>query len=66
MLAMYDTSQDCTGEPVVCSTVAKSIPAQYKQWTDLQGKTHEITGKAVPVGRKPILLETAAEPAKRK
>jgi hypothetical protein len=66
MLAMYDTSQDCTGEPVVCGTLAKAVPAQYKKWTDLEGKVHDITGKTVPVGRKPILLETAAELTQRK
>jgi len=66
MLAMYDTSQDCTGAPVVCSTVAKTVAAQYKKWTDLEGKTHDVVGNSVPVGRKPILLETAPETAPRK
>jgi hypothetical protein len=63
MLAMYDTSQDCTGGPGGCGTLEKAVPAEYKKWTDLEGKVHNITGKTVPVGRKPILLETAPEPA---
>jgi hypothetical protein len=64
MLVMYDTSQDCDGSPVNCTTTDKTVAAQYKKWTDLEGKTHTITGNAVPVGRKPILLEGSAEPVK--
>ncbi|MGO9123462.1 MAG: hypothetical protein ACLP6G_01100 [Terriglobales bacterium] len=64
MLAMYDTAQDCAGFPVNCTTTNKTVAAQYKKWTDLEGKTHDITGNTVPVGRKPILLEGAAEAAK--
>ncbi len=64
MLVMYDTSQDCTGSPVNCTTTNKTVAAQYKKWTDLEGKTYDITNNTVPVGRKPILLEGGAEPAK--
>jgi hypothetical protein len=64
MLVMYDTSQDCAGTPVNCTTTNKTVAAQYKKWTDLEGKTHDIAGNAVPVGRKPILLEVGIDAAK--
>ncbi len=65
MLAMYDMSQDCS-ESGSCSTASKTVPAQYKKWTDLDGVTHQITGNTVPLGRKPILLEVSAEPPAKK
>jgi len=67
MLAMYDTSQECKGSPVVCPATDKSVPQQYTKWTDLDGVSHKIANNTVPVSRRPILLEAASEepPQKR-
>lgn len=64
MLAMYDTSKNCTGS-APCETAMKSVPREYTQWTDLEGVIHPISANAVPLGRKPILLEAAPLAAAR-
>lgn len=63
MLAMYDTSQDCNPG---CSTMSKTVPADFTKWTDLEGGIHQIVDHKVPVGRKPILLETSFPQARKK
>lgn len=66
MLAMYDTSQECKGSPVVCPAIDKSVPSQYTKWTDIEGVSHQIANSTVPVSRKPILLEAGGDsPRKR-
>lgn len=56
MLAMYDTSKDCSGSSA-CEITMQRVPAEFTQWTDLEGGVHPISGGMAPIGRKPILLE---------
>jgi hypothetical protein len=35
-----------------------NVPSQYRQYRDLAGGIHSISGGAVSIGPKPILLET--------
>jgi hypothetical protein len=65
MLAMYDTSKDCASSRE-CEVSVKTVPEQFTKWTDLEGKTHAVESHTVPLGRKPILLESDSAPAPRK
>lgn len=53
--AIWDTSQSCVNG--VCSTSSQPAASQYIHYRDLAGNTTPISGGAVPVGAKPILLE---------
>ena len=54
-LIVWDTSQTCNAG--VCTTSSYSAAAQYKQYRDLDGNTNTISGN-VPIGAKPVILET--------
>ncbi len=58
--AVWDTTQTCSNGS--CTTVNYSAPSQFTQYIDLAGKTVAISGGTVPVGIKPILLETGNIP----
>lgn len=57
-LAVWDTSKSCSNGS--CTTSSFTIPntASYANYRDVLGKVHAISGTTVPVGYKPILLET--------
>jgi uncharacterized repeat protein (TIGR02543 family) len=57
-LIMWDTSQSCANG--TCTSVPTSVGAQYGQYQDLAGTTIQIANGSVPLGAKPLLLETAA------
>lgn len=59
-LAVWDTSQDCSNG--VCTTSTFSVPGSYTQYQDVAGNVHTIIGGTVPIGAKPILLETGNIP----
>jgi hypothetical protein len=54
-LAVWDTSRTCNNGN--CGTVPYQVGPQYTQYRDLAGKKVNITGRTVPIGIKPILLE---------
>ncbi len=59
-MAVWDTSQSCSNG--VCSSSSFSAPSQFTQYLDVTGKSFPITGGVVPIGLKPILLETGNIP----
>jgi hypothetical protein len=61
-LAVWDVSQDCSNGS--CPTENFPVPTgtAYTQYVDLEGNVTSITGTTVPVGAKPILLETGNIP----
>ena len=63
MLAMYDTSKDCSGA-APCETSPEKVAAEFTQWTDLEGNVHTVVNGTVPVGRKPILIEESSKKMK--
>ena len=56
MLAIWDSSQSCSNG--VCSTVELPVDPIYLQYHDLLGALTPITSNTVPVGAKPILLDS--------
>ena len=52
---MWDTSQTCSNG--TCTTSQQSVPLAYLSYDDLTGASYSISG-TVPVGIKPILLQT--------
>jgi hypothetical protein len=60
-LAVWDASQDCLKG--TCATTAFTVPAGgYIEYRDLTDTVTTISGGTVPIGAKPILLETSALP----
>jgi hypothetical protein len=60
-LAVWDASQDCLKG--TCATAAFTVPlGGYTFYRDLTGAETSISGSTVPLGAKPILLETAKLP----
>jgi hypothetical protein len=60
-LAVWDESQTCSNG--TCGTSTFTVPSsQYTQYQDVAGNTHAINGGTVPIGAKPILLETGNIP----
>jgi hypothetical protein len=60
-LAVWDAGQDCTSSS--CPTPNVTVPAGgYTQYLDLAGNKNAVSGGAVPVGAKPILLENGTLP----
>ena len=60
-LAVWDASQDCLNGS--CPTTPYTVPAGgYTKYRDLTGTETNITGTTVPIGAKPILLETGSLP----
>lgn len=59
-LAVWDTSQDCTTSS--CPTTTFTVPAGgYIEYRDVAGNVTSLNGaSSVPIGAKPILLETSA------
>jgi hypothetical protein len=55
--AIWDTSQTCTNG--TCTALSVSVDPRYVQYRDLTGQVTPIVNNTVPVGGKPILLETA-------
>jgi hypothetical protein len=56
-LAVWDTSQTCTAQ--MCTSSPYDASAQFHQYRDLAGNLTQIDGgDPVPVGLKPVLLET--------
>jgi len=58
--AIWDSSQTCSSG--TCSTVNVNVPATYVQYRDLAGNVTTISNNTVPVGLKPILLESGNAP----
>ncbi len=57
-LAVWDTSQSCSNG--VCTTTTYTFPPvspNYYHYLDLEGNSHTISGKTVPIGYKPIFLK---------
>ena len=54
--AIWDTSQNCSQG--TCSTLNLVVDPNYVQYRDLTGKVTAIVNNTVPVGGKPILLES--------
>jgi hypothetical protein len=54
-LVVWDTSLSCSNG--TCNTKPYSVGAQYVQYRDLSGIVYPVTGRSVPVGIKPILVE---------
>jgi hypothetical protein len=62
-LAVWDTSQDCLAGKCTTSNFAIPAGATYTEYRDVAGNVTNIGGVAtVPIGAKPILLETAPLP----
>jgi hypothetical protein len=61
-LVVWDVSQTCNNG--LCTTSSFTVPssAEYTQYQDVAGNTHNISGETVPIGAKPILLETGNIP----
>jgi hypothetical protein len=59
--AIWDSSQTCLNGN--CSTVAISVAPVYTQYRDLSGHVMAIANGTVPIGLKPILLESGSAPA---
>lgn len=60
-LAVWDASQDCLKG--TCATTAFTVPAGgYIEYRDLTDTVTTISGGTVPIGAKPILLETTQLP----
>jgi hypothetical protein len=60
-LAVWNNAQDCLKGS--CPTVPFTVPAGgYTKYRDLTGAETSITGTTVPIGAKPILLETGTLP----
>ena len=53
-LAVWDSSGNCFD----CTTATYAVPAQFKQYRDLAGNLTPISASTVPIGPRPILLET--------
>jgi hypothetical protein len=53
--AVWDTAQSCNNGN--CTTSNYTFPPGYQYYYDITGKRNAITGKTVPIGYKPILLE---------
>ncbi len=53
---VWDTSQSCSSGS--CGTIQHSVAPEYIKYRDLTGATLTVSGSMVPVGIKPILLET--------
>jgi hypothetical protein len=53
---VWDTSQSCSSGS--CGTIQHSVAPEYIRYRDLTGTTLAVYGSMVPVGIKPILLET--------
>jgi len=53
---VWDTSQSCSSGS--CGTIQHSVAPEYIKYRDLTGTTLAVYGSMVPVGIKPILLET--------
>jgi len=59
--AIWDSSQTCSKG--TCSTINVTVPPTYVQYRDLAGNVTTISNNTVPVGLKPILLESGNAPA---
>lgn len=57
-LAVWDTSQTCSNS--LCTTIMYTVPVQFTQYRDLSGNLVKITGSQIPIGLKPVLVETAS------
>lgn len=53
-LAVWDVSSNC----YACTTMMYTVPAQFTQYRDLTGNLTPVSGSQVPIGPRPILLET--------
>lgn len=53
--AVWDTSQTCSDG--ICTTAEYAVESQFTKYSTLSGETVNITGAAVPIGAKPILIE---------
>jgi trimeric autotransporter adhesin len=53
---VWDTSQSCSSGS--CGTIQHSVAPEYIKYRDLTGATLAVYGSMVPVGIKPILVET--------
>ncbi len=60
-VAVWNSAQDCLNGN--CPTIAFSVPAGgYTKYRDLTGTETTISGGSVPIGAKPILIETGSLP----
>jgi hypothetical protein len=59
--AIWDSSQSCSYGN--CSTLTTTVSAVYTQYRDLAGNVTVISNNKVPVGLKPILLESGNAPS---
>jgi hypothetical protein len=58
LLAVWDASQKCSHG--TCTHSSYSPGAKYSQYYDLDGGTaHPISGSSIPIGAKPILLQSS-------
>jgi hypothetical protein len=60
-LVVWDASQTCNNGSCTTSTFALPSSPQFKQYQDLAGNTHTVSG-SVAIGAKAILLETGNIP----
>lgn len=57
-MAVWDTSQSCSNGVCTTSTYTFTpVSPNYTHYLDLNGKSHTISGKTVPIGYKPIFLK---------
>jgi hypothetical protein len=61
-LVVWDASQTCGNGS--CSVSNYTLPSspQFTQYQDVAGNTHSVSGSTVPIGAKPILIETGKIP----
>jgi hypothetical protein len=57
-MAVWDSSQTCASG--ICTTSLYAVPSQFVQYRDLDGKLTALTSSQIPIGLKPILLETSS------
>jgi uncharacterized protein (TIGR03437 family) len=57
-LILWNASQTCAAQ--VCTTVFVTVDPRFVQYLDVAGNTFPIQNNSVPVGAKPILLQSAA------
>jgi hypothetical protein len=55
-MVLWDNSQTCKSGS--CTTTSYLVPSGYTQYRDLSGATTRPIGKTIPIGLKPILLES--------
>jgi polysaccharide biosynthesis protein PslG len=61
-MVVWDASQTCSNGSCSVSNFTLPSSPQFTQYQDVAGNPHTISGSTVPIGAKPILIETGKIP----